>query len=139
MIKIRKDSMDLIMKRLSILEYDFQAQLDCLENTGDIDWDCYDKNNWKNSVKHIRQIYKVLDRARSKKMKQLIRQEIESNYDLRNYDSFEDFWNVVYREHLTATTPDGITDKWRSLLAKGIAAVYAAVYFEIKSEERVKR
>jgi len=72
-------------------------------------------------------------------MKQLIRQEIELKYNLKNYDSFEDFWDDVYLEHLTIATEDGITSEWRALLAKGIAAVYAAVYFEMKSEERVKR
>lgn len=65
-------------------------------------------------------------------MKQLIRQEIEATYDLGNFATFEQFWEEV-------EAVNGYEEEWKRWKAKGIAAIYAAVYYEIRSEMKQKK
>jgi hypothetical protein len=65
-------------------------------------------------------------------MKQLIRQEIELTYDLTQFNSFEQFWEEV-------EAVNGYEEEWKRWKAKGVAAVYAAVYYEMKSELKLKK
>ena len=67
MVTVKKKSNSLTTKKLEELKYelqtleeDFSAQYNALRARGDVDWDCYDRSNWKNSHSMVMRIAKML-------------------------------------------------------------------------------
>lgn len=56
------------LQRLATLRTDCMSQYNSLDQTGDVNWDCYDKGNWYSMVESIDAISKILIANHLKKL-----------------------------------------------------------------------